>query len=361
MKSTGRRYTWTNGHIWSRIDRALCNDSWVIQHGTLTAQFKENNFSDHSPILIEHHSTGSGHHRPFRFLNILTEHESFSNIVATIWKQNVKGGAMYRIWQKMKLCKEPLKRLLRQEMGSLDNRVAEAREKLDSIQKQITQHMGTDVANTLFTIEKEAVVELQKWSNIQEKVLKQKSKVHWLEVGDNNNRYFFAYMKTRANMNNISILTSLDGRHLLKHDEIEKEILQFYKSLMGSRKDCLPSIDINVMRKGPRLELIKQRELCEIVTQEEIKDALFDIADDKAPGIDGYNACFYRKTWTIVREDIYSAVHEFFHKNILLREVNTTVVTLIPKNFHPETMKDFRPIACCTIIYKIISKIISNR
>ncbi|KAG5618655.1 hypothetical protein H5410_018479 [Solanum commersonii] len=146
------------------------------------------------------------------------------------------------------------------EMGSLDNRVAEATEKLESIQKRITQHVGTSVANTLFDIEKEDVVELQKWSDLQENVLKQKSKAHWLEVGDNNNRHFFACMKTRANLNNISILTSLDGRQLLKHDEIEKEILQIYKSLMGSRNNCLPSIDIK------RLTVAQCRPLVEKIT-----------------------------------------------------------------------------------------------
>lgn len=51
-------------------------------------------------------------------------------------------------------------------MGSLNNRVAEAREKLESIQKQITQHVGTSVSNTAFDIEKKVVVEHKKWSHL---------------------------------------------------------------------------------------------------------------------------------------------------------------------------------------------------
>lgn len=48
-------------------------------------------------------------------------------------------------------------------------------------------------------------------------------------------------------------------------------------------------------------------------------------------------------------------------KHKLLKALNNTVVTLVPKTPKPETIKDFRPIACCTIIYKIISKITTSR
>ncbi|CAN4077341.1 unnamed protein product [Withania somnifera] len=45
----------------------------------------------------------------------------------------------------------------------------------------------------------------------------------------------------------------------------------------------------------------------------------------------------------------------------MLRSFNNTVVTLVPKIKQPATIKDFRPIACCTIMYKIISKVITGR
>lgn len=37
------------------------------------------------------------------------------------------------------------------------------------------------------------------------------------------------------------------------------------------------------------------------------------------------------------------------------------MVTLVPKITHPITIKDFRPIACCSILYKIVSKILSGK
>lgn len=44
-----------------------------------------------------------------------------------------------------------------------------------------------------------------------------------------------------------------------------------------------------------------------------------------------------------------------------MKQVNCTSVTLVPKISNPCRIKDFRPIACCSVLYKIISKILTNR
>ena len=55
------------------------------------------------------------------------------------------------------------------------------------------------------------------------------------------------------------------------------------------------------------------------------------------------------------------AVADFFRNGCMLREINCTIIALVPKVPNPSSMHDYRPIFCCNTIYKCISKIIASR
>ena len=48
----------------------------------------------------------------------------------------------------------------------------------------------------------------------------------------------------------------------------------------------------------------------------------------------------------------------FFEFSTLPRYVNATRIALVPKIENPLTMNDFRPVFCCNVMYKCISKVI---
>lgn len=82
--------------------------------------------------------------------------------------------------------------------------------------------------------------------------------------------------------------------------------------------------------------------------------------NNKALGPDGYVVYFFEMAWDIVNNNVVQVIRHFFANGHLLKEVNCTILTLIPKVANPLSCKDFRPIACCNTIYKCISKILAN-
>lgn len=61
-----------------------------------------------------------------------------------------------------------------------------------------------------------------------------------------------------------------------------------------------------------------------------------------------------------MKEDVYEAVKHLFLTGNVLKQVNNTV-TLVPKIHNITHVKDFRSISCYTMIYKLVSKILTNR
>ncbi|GKC24529.1 RNA-directed DNA polymerase, eukaryota, reverse transcriptase zinc-binding domain protein [Tanacetum coccineum] len=161
----------------------------------------------------------------------------------------------------------------------------------------------------------------------EENLLFQKAKIRWLKVGDRNNAYFHKVIKSRNHKNMINVVRDVMGNLYQGEYVAEQFVNHFHK------------------------------EVCD----EEIKEAMFQIDGNKAPGPDGLSFLFFKKAWDIVGGHVCRAVKVFFANGKMLREINSTLISLILKTQTPEKVIDFRPIACCNVIHKCISKIMTNR
>ena len=102
-------------------------------------------------------------------------------------------------------------------------------------------------------------------------------------------------------------------------------------------------------------------DLVRLVFSEEVKVAMFSINGGRAPGLDGYIIHFFQVCWSIVGKEVEEAIIQFFTTNELLPAFNSTIVALVPKCKNPNCIRDYRPISCCTMVYKCITKILANK
>jgi len=93
----------------------------------------------------------------------------------------------------------------------------------------------------------------------------------------------------------------------------------------------------------------------------EIKNVIFNLNCNSAPGPDGFGGAFYHSCWEIIGTDVCNVVQQFFKQNWVLPVMNSNVVSLIPKIQDAKSIKDFRTIIVVNFKFKIISKILADR
>ncbi|GAA0180019.1 hypothetical protein LIER_42236 [Lithospermum erythrorhizon] len=82
---------------------------------------------------------------------------------------------------------------------------------------------------------------------------------------------------------------------------------------------------------------------------------------NKAPGPDGMPALFYQHYWDTVGSDVGNMVLNCVNEGIFLKNLNFTLIMLIPKMASPVNMSQFHPIALCNTSAKLISKVLTER
>ncbi|XP_049405105.1 uncharacterized protein LOC125868520 [Solanum stenotomum] len=156
---------------------------------------------------------------------------------------------------------------------------------------------------------------------LEESILKQKTQLQCFKEGDANTKYFHALMRGRR------------GRLFL-------------------HKICT---DDNVWIQGD--DQIAQ----EMPTLEELKQVVFAMNPNSAPGPDGIGGKFYQACWNIIKKDLLAAVQSFFCGHIMPKFMSHACLVLVPKIEQPNRFTDLRPISLNNFSNKIISKLLSMR
>ncbi|KAH0712197.1 hypothetical protein KY285_007799 [Solanum tuberosum] len=170
LRSKGCFYSFCNKQeldhrVYSRIDWTFGNYKWIQVYGNVESDYLASGVSDHSPVLLHCTPGVISRPKPFKLFKIVLEHPKFVDIVADTWAQR---------------------------------HLQQTRQKLE-----ITQDMLASSPLNKQQINEECnlIHEMHKWSMVEEKALRQKSRATWIACGDSNSKYLHAQYGIRASRN----------------------------------------------------------------------------------------------------------------------------------------------------------------
>ncbi|XP_021991414.1 uncharacterized protein LOC110888182 [Helianthus annuus] len=359
VKSHGLHYTWNQKPkegigVLKKIDRIMSNIRFLDIYPDVYAVFLPARVSDHTPCVLKLPPVARNKQKPFKFPNFLTSKPEFRKYVVDEWNKGVQGYAMFSVMKKLRNLKPCFRQLLHQQ-GNLHEKVTRLRSELDSAQHHVDMNpLDIEARNVVA----KCLHDFQVAAYDEECFLKQKSKIEWLCAGDSNTSYFHNAVKSRNSRNKICCIHDVHGNRFEGKDVITA-LVDHYSNFLGNEQNVQNLEDedlfINSLNIDTANHMVRQ------VTREEVKAAMFSIGENKAPGPDGFTSAFFKHSWDIVGDEVTNAILDFFQNGKLLKQVNHTILALVPKKDTPNSVIDYRPISCCNVLFKCISKIITDR
>uniref|UniRef100_A0A2N9G4J9 Reverse transcriptase zinc-binding domain-containing protein n=1 Tax=Fagus sylvatica TaxID=28930 RepID=A0A2N9G4J9_FAGSY len=283
---------------------------------------------------------------------IWTRDESSVKVVEEAWNILVEGSQSFKLAKKQRRVCQDFKKWNCECFSYTRSRIKELEALIANLQQKTPSQENLEMEAAL-------MMELEEWQERDELKWRQKSRELWLKEGDQNSRFFHLSTIIRRRRNYINEIKANDGSWLNSRKDIGDYFTAKFIDLYQSQHPQFP----------PNLEDLieacisdaENEALCSVLSEYEIKRAVFEMNPLKAPGPDGLPGLFYKHYWSIVGSQVIAAVQGFFREGWLLKEFNRTFITLIPKAQGACNFNQFRPISLCNVYYKIISKILVTR
>uniref|UniRef100_A0A803PYN2 Uncharacterized protein n=1 Tax=Cannabis sativa TaxID=3483 RepID=A0A803PYN2_CANSA len=233
----GDPFTWIKGRhnvdtIKERLDCCFTNNSWTSHFQPLVTSHLDYFSSDHRAIavnIIEHGSNQTSPHRKtrFGFEKMWLKDAEAATIIRESWSED-NAGNISGFLNNLTSCTDALQRWhfhkfgrMKRDITQLQKSVATLNDVADRSQVHVTQLKNSEaILDELLANEEEY------WH--------QRSRVDWLQCGDQNTKFFHAHASSRKAKKSIKALINDQGVTVSSKPDLTKVICSYYDTLFTS-------------------------------------------------------------------------------------------------------------------------------
>ncbi|XP_026377691.1 uncharacterized protein LOC113271987 [Papaver somniferum] len=201
--------------------------------------------------------------------------------------------------------------------------------------------------------------QLDYWYEIENSFYKKKFRIDYFTQYDKNTHFFHDTVKLRNMYNTIHTIRDEQGNWLDNREQVLSLLSSHFKKVYISSNPSNSDLEAALCNLKPIVTDDINSSLISIPSEDEIFN-IVNMDPWNSPGPDGFPAGFFRDNWVETSQEVISHVQNFFNTKYLLKQMNHSFITLIPKVKSPSTPNDFT-ISLSNTIYKIIPKILENR
>jgi hypothetical protein len=350
----GRKFTWSNNHVQTRIDRAFCTHGWDLMLPNVQLQAMSSRVSDHCQLVISE-VAAVRKYKGFRFEVFWPRLNGFMDVVKEAWEQPIQAiNPFLRFHIKLQRTSKRPRSWARGLIGN--NRVLLCvAQKLIAILDIAQEFRPLSPSEIL--LRRDLKARYLGLTAIEKLRAKQASRLTYIRAAEANEKLFYMQANGRRRNNAIHLLEN-QGQVYYSHEEKEQILFQHFSAQFS--QPVARDFSLNWAEIGLPMHDLSHLE--EHFTEEEVLAVINEIAADKAPGSDGFIGIFLKKAWSIIKQDLLQVFTYFFQQHDQhLKLLSTTHIVLLPKKPDARCVQDYRPISLTHSIAKLISKCLASR
>jgi hypothetical protein len=285
----GHKYTWhnrqqNNDYIQPRLERYLATTKWITMFPHYSNTHLLKYCSDHCPILLEFSTTdmsmqNQGYQKSRKFEQMWLRDENHYNIVKTTWhNQNST------LNNKLNNTLDTLHISGKQKFGAIQKKISHTQKELLHLNEA---NMNGNAIQEIRQKEKE----LDDLLLCEELWWSQRSRAMWLKHGDKNTAYFHQKANQRRKKNKIDHIYDSQGNNQHEPRMIEETMINHFRTLFQSQETSHIQRTVDVVKNT--ISQDDYNNLSAEFTEEEVKEAIYNMKGLAAPGPDSLPALFY--------------------------------------------------------------------